>query len=430
MQINLTSKPARIIVMVIAVAVFVGLCVWVSRAYFATLMAETLTAQNLHAASRLDPGDYAYAEELGRVYQYSVTDAKPQRAIQQFTRAVELNPYDPLAWLDLGTAFEFQGKAKKAEACLRRVDELAPRIPRYQWAIANFYLLHNNVDEAFRHFKMVLEGDPGYGAEIYRTAWNASGDTSQILAELVPDDARTNLDYLNFLLSTHRLDQTAPVWARIADSPEKFDPASASPYIDALIHSHKTEEAYRAWSVLRAKGLIPATDEATTQNLIENGDFENQPMNIGFDWRIGAVSGIYVGLDDSTFHSPAHSLLIQFPGTLNFYYQNIWQLVPVLPDHSYHLLAFMKAQGITTDSGPRIEVRDAFKASLLDKFTDQLTGNSPAWMPLSLDFKTGPKTTLLSIIIARLPSQMLDNRIAGRVWVDDVSLTPAGIEAP
>lgn len=412
--------------MVVAVAVFVWLSVWVTRAYFATLVAENPKAVNIRAATLLDPGDYAYAEELGRVYQYSVNNADPELAIREFTQAARLNPYDPQTWLDLGTAFQFQGETEKAEACLRRVDELAPHIPRFQWAIANFYLLHDNVDEAFQHFKMVLEGDQGYEMEIFRTAWKASGDESKILAELVPEGSGPNLDYLNFLLSTHRLEQASAVWDRVAASPGKFDPSWASPYIDALINSDQPAKAYKVWSVLRAKGLIPVTYEATSQNLIENGDFENQPMNMGFDWRIAPVSGIYVGLDDSTFHSPAHSLLVQFPGTQNFDYHNIFQYVPVLPGHSYHLQGFMKAQGITTDSGPRLEVRDAYNPSLLDKFTDQLTGNSPAWMPLALDFKTGPKTSLLSINIARLPSQKLDNRIAGKVWVDDISLTAAG----
>lgn len=425
MQIDITSRPQRIAALAVAAIVFVLLSIWVVRAYLATAVAENPTAANLSAASRLDPGNFDYVVRLGRIYQYSVTDADPQLARKELIHAVQLNAYNAQAWLDLATSYEFQGETKQAKICLRRVDELFPRGPHLQWAIANFYLLHRNVDEAFRHFRMVLAGSPGYGPEIYTLAWKSSGDPEKILAELVPTDADLELSYLNFLISTNRLNQTAPVWKRIAANTETFDPAFASAYMDALIADHQGAAAYKVWEVLRRKGLIAATYESTSQNLIENGDFENQPLQAGFDWRVSQNSGVYAGLDDSAFHSPAHSLLIQFPGTSNVDYHNVYEFVPVLPNHSYHLIGFMKPQGITTDSGPRIEVRDAYNPNLLDRYTEQVTGTSPAWVPLSLDFKTGPKTSLLSVQIARVPSQKLDNRIAGRVWIDDITLTPS-----
>ncbi|MGH9435548.1 MAG: hypothetical protein ACRD06_06080, partial [Terriglobia bacterium] len=182
-------------------------------------------------------------------------------------------------------------------------------------------------------------------------------------------------------------------------------------------------EAYKVWGALRDKGLIPATYESTAQNLVENGDFEDHLLGMGFDWRVAAVPGVYAGLDDSTFHSPSKSLLIQFPGNQNLDYHNVYQFVPVLPNHRYHLLGYMKAQGITTDSGPRLEVRDAYNPALLDKYTDQITGTTPSWVALTLDFETGPKTRLLSVAIARQASQEFINQIAGKFWVDDVTLT-------
>jgi hypothetical protein len=84
----------------------------------------------------------------------------------------------------------------------------------------------------------------------------------------------------------------------------------------------------------------------------------------------------------------------------------------------------MKTEGITTDSGPRLEVCDAYNAAALDKFTDDLTGSSDGWSSLLLDFATGPKTELIVVRLSRLPSKKLDNLIAGKVWLDDVRLTP------
>jgi hypothetical protein len=140
--------------------------------------------------------------------------------------------------------------------------------------------------------------------------------------------------------------------------------------------------------------------------------------------RIFPIGGVYAGLDTSNYHSPGHSLMVQFSGKENLDYRQAYQYVKVEPGKNYRLQAFMKTEGITTDSGPRLEVRDAYDPSVLDKSTDSMTGTTEGWTPLLLDFKTGPKTQLVVVSLTRLPSQKLDNLIAGKVWLDDVRLTP------
>jgi hypothetical protein len=84
----------------------------------------------------------------------------------------------------------------------------------------------------------------------------------------------------------------------------------------------------------------------------------------------------------------------------------------------------MKTEGLTTDSGPRLEVVDPYDLKALDKITDDLTGTTDGWTPILLDFSTGPKTGLIVVRLLRLPSHKFDNLIAGKVWLDDVQLTP------
>jgi hypothetical protein len=84
----------------------------------------------------------------------------------------------------------------------------------------------------------------------------------------------------------------------------------------------------------------------------------------------------------------------------------------------------MRTEGITTDSGPRLEVRDPYDAGALDQFTEDLVGTTSGWTPVSLDFRAGPKTELIVVGVARPPSRKLDNLIVGKVWLDDVQLTP------
>jgi hypothetical protein len=154
-----------------------------------------------------------------------------------------------------------------------------------------------------------------------------------------------------------------------------------------------------------------------------NGAFEERVLNMGFDWRILPLEGVYAGLDQTTFHSASHSLFVQFPGKQNLTYRHVLQYVKVEPGRSYRLRGFMKSEGITTDCGPLLEVRDPYDTRALDAFTESLQGNSMGWIPVSVDFTTGPKTELIAVTVTRLPSRKLDNLIAGKVWVDDLSLT-------
>lgn len=430
MRITSMNRSARWVAVAIAIAIFVLLAFAVGRNYIAGAIASNLTAQNLATAIRVDPGDARYTLALGRLYQYTVLNAQPELAMKELTRTVQLNPYDARAWLDLGTGLQFQGNDSLARACMKRVDTLAPRIPQFQWALGNFYLVHNNLPEAFAHFRMVLAAIPYYDSQIFTTAWKASGDASTILSELIPQGQSVEIRYLAYLVTTNRLDDAGAVWDRMVRSGQKVPASSASLYMDVLIGAHRSAAAYKIWNSLRAMGSLPATYATTPQNLVENGDFENALLDMGFDWRVAPVAGVYVGLDDSTFHSPAKSLMVEFTGKQNLDYHNVYQYVPVEPNHSYRLTAYLKTQDITTDSGPRMEVRDPYNPALLDKFTDQVTGTTDSWTPLSLTFTTGPKTELITINVARRASEEFINQISGKFWVDDVTLTPGNQSNP
>jgi hypothetical protein len=120
--------------------------------------------------------------------------------------------------------------------------------------------------------------------------------------------------------------------------------------------------------------------------------------------------------------------VIQFSGKQNLDYRHVFQYVKVEPQHSYRLRGFMKSEGITTESGPRLAVRDAYDPGLLETFSEDLEGTTMSWAPVAVDFTTGPRTELIAISISRLPSRKLDNLIVGKVWVDDLILTAGPTE--
>jgi tetratricopeptide (TPR) repeat protein len=424
MQIATKTKPERALLVSVEAAMLLLLAGWVGKAYLADVLASRPTVGNLERAVKLDPSNADYHMRLGRLYEYSPLDLQLGKAEDHLRRATHLDSYDPQTWLELAAALELQGRIAEAGACLRQVDLLAPNLPAYQWPIANFYLLQGSTDEAFRHFRVVLAGTSQYDSNVFGLAWKATDDAGKILQQLIPERVTTEFSYLNFLVSGHRLNEAQAVWERIVAGREAFSPGQSSWYIESLIGAQRADEAYQVWTDLQKKGLIRYSSLPSEKNLLSNGDFEDELLNMGFDWRIVPLEGIYAGLDTSTYHSPSHALLVQFTGKQNLLYQHVYQYVKVSPGQSYRLQAFMKTEDITTDSGPRLGVFDPYNVAALNKLTDDLTGTSDGWTSLLLDFATGPKTELIVVKLVRLPSKKFDNLISGKVWLDDVRLTP------
>jgi hypothetical protein len=98
-------------------------------------------------------------------------------------------------------------------------------------------------------------------------------------------------------------------------------------------------------------------------------------------------------------------------------------MVLVKPGTRYRFRGFLHTDQITTDSGVRFEIRDPSQPRDLNLLTPNETGTQP-WTLEEVDFTTGPRTHMIRIALRRMPSERLDNRINGTVWMDDVAVFP------
>lgn len=423
MAIRIRNRTLRYSLIALEVLAFLVLGAWIGMHYHASVLAEQPSQPSLARAVQLTPGNAEYHLKLGRLYHYDLTGLDPERALHHLKRAAQLNPHDARPWLELARAYELEGQKEEAEACLRQADRLTPNIPSIQWVIGNYYLLHGSVNDALRHFRAVLAGTRAYDQVLFRTAWKATDDPKRILEELIPNDLETEFSYLTFLLANENIDEARPVWEQMLAAQEGLTVQHAAGYIGALINGRRPDEAYAVWQDLAKKGLIRGGSDVGSGNLIFNGDFEDAALAMGFDWRIVAVDGATVGIDEMTYRSPRRAAVVHFSGTHNVNFRHLLQFVKVYPRTLYRLQAFMRAENITTDSGPRLEVYDFYEPTSLLKQTESLQGTTNGWEPRVMDFMTGPHTELIVVALRRLRSQKFDNQIAGKVWLDDVRLT-------
>jgi len=227
--------------------------------------------------------------------------------------------------------------------------------------------------------------------------------------------------YLNYLAQTQRLDAAREAWERLLELKLPFEPRQAFPYLDALIQAQRVDDLTAAWAVLEERHPTQIRKRAYDPNLITNGDFESDILNGGLGWRVRPVEGVVVSVDNLTFFDGTRSLRIAFDGKHNADYRHVFHYIPVKPNSLYRFLGYMRVQGITTDSGLRFELEDAYDRRRLYLTTENLIGTS-SWSPQQLEFKTGPDTRLVLLRVVRPSSRKFDNLITGTAWVDRVSL--------
>jgi len=379
------------------------------------------TLPKLVKAISWDPRNGGYYRARGRALQNSTENAEVSEAVRDYETAVRLNPGRAKWWAELGGVYEWAGREAEAERAFEKARELFPRSPEINWKLGNFYLRAGRRAKAFEALKRVQEGDPEMRRPVFDLAWRAGIEPAGILHELIPEETQTLLAYLDFLVETRHIDAAGEVWARLLASRHSFSAQAAFPYLDALIQQGRPEELRNAWGDVRERVPGGARESSRHGSEITNGGFEEELLNGGLDWRLIPAEGATISLDTMNFSEGRRALRIDIGGRQNLAYSHVLQFVPVRPNTGYRFLAYLRTQGILSDSGPRIEIYDNGDRGRLFLSTADVRGTT-SWVPRSVDFRTGAETRVLVVRIARPVSRSLDGRIAGTVWIDRVSL--------
>jgi len=394
---------------------------WVATGAVAQWYSRQQSAEGLRKAIQWDPGNPMYYAALARVLSTSLEGADLDEVIRLYEKSTELRPLEARYWAELGGVYEQVERLQEAQRAYAEAEKLFPNSPQLNWQSGNFHLRQGNIPLALKSFQKVLLGDPGLLPQVFDLAWRAGAEPELILNEMIPPQPNIMFAYLDYLVQKKRIEQAAEVWERILALQLPFEPKSAFPYLDALIASKRVDLLTSAWAELAKRNPTRLRQRAFDPNHLTNGDFEGEILNGGLDWRVGILEGVIVTVDGLRFFDGTHSLKIQFDGTRNIDYGHVYQFVPVKPKTLYRFTGYMRVQGITTDSGPRFQIYDAYDPSKLFLSTENLVGTS-GWSPQQLEFQTSPDTQLLIVRVARPASQKFDNQIAGALFIDRVIL--------
>ncbi len=402
----------------------------VLRTAYISILAGSEEASTLERAVKLEPSDPELHHRLGMVLFDSPVDADRIEGLKQLRRATELNPYASRYWADLAWVCELAGDTPCATQGIDRAVKLNPMTPQLRWVAANTFLRAGQNDAAMAQFRRLLEMDPAYAPATFHVCLGSLGNPQLILEKVMPPakDPSLKLTYLN-ILSRSEMDGAddlaRQVWAKTVAEGTAFPLSAATPYVEHLLQFGQVQEAENAWRDLEKLGVIANPGKDQDGNLIFNGDFDHVPLNTGFDWR--SASATYLALDfaDPTPYSGKACLRIDFTVSRNEAYQPLYQIVPVAPNQSYVLTAYVRSKDITSDSGPRLQVVDPVHSNGPSAMTESTVGTTP-WHLIKLEFCTGPNANFLQVSILRVRGRTYPTEITGSFWLDNVALKPSG----
>lgn len=392
-----------------------------AREGIAAWYAHAGTLEGYRRAASWEPANPDYPTAMARLTGAQLESADARLMAGELEAATRLGPNRAFVWANLAEAYDREARIADAKRAYVRALGIFPKSPEINWDYANSLIRSGDLKSAFEPLREAVLGDESLREGAFDLAWRAGAGEEAILG-MIPDRQDILSAYLDYLVRTKRLDAAVEVWQRLVASPEEFDTDAALRYFDALRDAHRVDGMWTVWTDLARHDPAKIQWAPGASNLMQNGSFELPILNGGFGWRIVPLDDAEIRLDTTEAQEGTRSLEIVFEGKENLEFANVVQYVGVEPDTAYQFRGYARREGITTDSGPRIAIYDPFDREALSLETENLTGTA-GWEEQALDFRSGPRTRLIVVQIVRPTSKKLDNRIAGTLWLDDLSLT-------
>ena len=419
-----TNSARRWTAAVIATVAAVWFCYAGSKHALASHYAASSNPENWERATRIEPDNPEIWYRLGRFRQLDFDNSDVPLAISYYRRAIQLNPRSPYYKLDIASALEMAGNNGEADSYFRAAQAAYPISAEVSWKFGNFLLRQNRLPEAYAEIHRAVMVDPKLIPLAVSRVWHSDPDIHLLLDQVLPDTPEAYSEALSFLADAQDPTTALEVWDRLIAKDPQAGLKWGIKLTDMLVVQEKFEVARTVWR--QAIDLNEGSASAYTGNsLVYDGGFERDISGGGFGWRQSDVMGADFDFDTDEKHSGSRSARLIFDGTQNLLYEHLFQYVLVSPGTHYHFQGFLRTDQISTESGMRFEIVDPKDPQHLDLLTKNETGTLP-WTLEQADFTAGPQTHLVLVRLARKMSERLDNKLRGTVWIDDITIVPAG----
>ena len=421
MILRLSDSLSRRLVLVAALLIGLWLCFFGIRSAIARYGAEGETAQRLELAVRLEPDNPRYWYLLGRYQQYNFEEPNSTLAQKSYRKAIALNPVDTNAWLDLGMAYELEGKTAEAREAYLQAKKSYPTSADVSWQYGNFLLRQGDRPGAYAELRRAVEADPRRAEAAFSLAYRANPDIDEILEQLLPARQSVYVDVIGLAARTNQLAVGKMVWDQLVKLHPRLGIGDVDSLASGLLLAGEFSEARRVWDEGVATMNLPLL-LGPQGTVIWDPSFESGIRDATFAWHFRPiVQGVKIDFDKTETHSGSQSLRLTFDGKHNPDLEAACTNAIVQPNTRYRFSGWIKTNEITTEYGIGFRLHSVEDNAMVK--TRELHGSNP-WTLVDQTWTAGPKVHRVQICVTREASDNPEVRISGNAWVDDVNLVP------
>jgi tetratricopeptide (TPR) repeat protein len=320
----------------------------------------------------------------------------------------------------LAGAYESAGQVPQAREAFHTALQDYPSSAEAHWRFGSFLLRQGDTKQGYAEIHFALQNDIRLIPLAISRVWAATHDADALLNEVLPNSEEPQQAALEAFSDDSQIEPALAVWKHMIAAGEAIPIQAAFPLENILQGANRGDEAREVWrQALVASGHSEEAD--TGSSLIFNGGFEFDATDGGLDWHLVPIPGVTYDYDSANPHSGKRALRLTFDGDQNPAIQTVSQNIPVQPNSRYHFEAFIRTTGVTTDSGLRFFIAGASQQPVI---LDNFVGDH-SWEKQSADFTTAADVHLIVVQLYRAKSMRFSSNLAGKAWVDDVSIVPA-----
>ena len=340
-----------------------------------------------------------------------------EAAAALFAKAYAENPADVRPLVALAELAQTQGDQDRSEALIATALRLAPADPWVHQKAAAYWVVRGKLDAALRHWSAALEIEPSLSEELFPVLLSVAEDPRTGLA-LRPLALRpptwwasffayvaakaTNIDTLRVLYALRREAPRAPITS-----------AERRTFVERMMAAGQTPEAYVDW--------VSGLDRTQRQQLgfLYNGDFELEPLNWGFGWRMQTRPKALVDL--GTTHG------IHGDQALRLIFQNhegqfaaVSQTLFLDPGR-YRLSGKVSTDSLDSPGGIEWRVRCMLPEKTELGASERFLGANE-WRDFQFEFKVPDSCVLQELGLVSAGAQRFEQRLSGGAWFDRLAI--------
>ena len=384
-----------------------AMSIFVDAVYRDDLSVESTLCSTLHFCNN----DLVLEVARGQLWAAGGDGIEP--AVALYEESLRRNPASAARWCDLGDAYARAQDYVRAELAFTTAVELAPHSPPILVRAAGYHFSRDDKASALPLLARILALVRVYDGIVFSYFQRLGATVDEVLEDGMPDNPEAVNAYFEFTIDSSQHDATDAIWEDRRTQP-RLSEESACRYIDSLLDR---ADGARARAVYRQ--VVGAADEI--EELLPNGGFEQAPLRTRLDWKWQSNDHIEINRSGRAAARGDYGLALKFGGEANIGFNQVRRDLRLEPGQ-YRFQADFRASDVTTDQGVRFMfVTGADYQRQLAQIANIL--GSSDWTTVSADVVIPPDSGTIQLRLVRLPSKRFDNKIAGEVFVDNLSLT-------